>query len=245
MAILPDATGDVKFAEDKGEHQRGQPEGDQSPSEIDKSPPWVYTLICTFPNKKRPQRWLGHRPRAGLHADRGGAEVAHSIPQEAAPVKSRRGRFCFCARTTLPWKGVTPDSVGIRDAGSAQSRNVICSTSSPPYNRDLPPSPDRAPNDRVDSGKPQPPLSRSASEHRSRAGPPGLHPPVDRAGGPSSQEFRKVSENSEQLCGILSVRTGHEAGWTVSVLRARAIPQKVDQWSAKPSLPLPFSPSWP
>jgi len=35
------------------------------------------------------------------------------------------------------------------------------------------------------------------------AGLPGLRSPTDRAGGPSSQEFRKVSENSEQLCGTL------------------------------------------
>jgi hypothetical protein len=31
--------------------------------------------------------------RARLHAGQSGAEVAHSIPQKAAPVKSRRGRF--------------------------------------------------------------------------------------------------------------------------------------------------------
>jgi len=76
----------------------------------------------------------------------------------------------FCTHTIPRQKGVTSDSVGIRDAGSVQARNVICSTSSPLYNRDLLLSPHRAPNDRVDSGKPRPPSSCFASEHRSSGG---------------------------------------------------------------------------
>jgi hypothetical protein len=60
MAILPDVTGDVKFAGEKGKQgvkrykeraTEGTPEGDHPLSEFDKSSRWGYTLNCTFPNK--------------------------------------------------------------------------------------------------------------------------------------------------------------------------------------------------
>lgn len=71
---------------------------------------------------KMPSVVSAHRPRAGLHADQGGAEVAGSIPQKAAPVKSRRGpRLLFSACRILEERpsGLRGDDVYFRDAAAA------------------------------------------------------------------------------------------------------------------------------
>jgi len=72
--------------------------------------------------QKRPRRWLQHRQRARLHAGTDGAEVAHNIPQKAAPVNFRRGRFFVPDR--LPERsanGFHP----LRDSGPLHSSSIL------------------------------------------------------------------------------------------------------------------------